>query len=38
MLKKIREEKTFKHEVKTGVQEALQLMDQGEDKRGELEE
>lgn len=38
MLKKIREEKTFKSEVKTGVQEALQQMDQGDDKKGELEE
>lgn len=38
MLKKIREEKTFKSEVKAGVQEALQQMDQGDDKKGELEE
>lgn len=38
MLKKIREEKTFKQEVKAGVQEALQHMDQGDDKKNEQEE
>lgn len=38
MLKKIREEKTFKSEVKAGVHEALQQMDQTTDNKIQMEE
>ena len=38
MLKKIREEKTFKSEVKAGVHEALQQIDQTTDNKIQLEE
>ncbi len=38
MLKKIREEKTFKSNVKTDVQEALQNLENNDQNKGELEE
>lgn len=38
MLKKIREEKTFKSNVKTGVQEALLNLDNNNNNKSELEE
>lgn len=38
MLKKIREEKTFKSNVKAGVKEALENLGTVDERKGELEE
>lgn len=38
MLKKIREEKTFRSNVKAGVKEALENIDFTDEKKGELED